>query len=60
MPDIGLRETYVLGVDSWTVDPDAFGMRAQVSASGQAVSTFTTDKMTFATDNFTWEKVAHV
>ncbi len=59
-PDVGHGQGEVFRKRARTVDPDTFGIRAEMPPAGQAVAAMATDHVAFAADDLTREKVFDV
>ena len=60
VPDVGHRDTQILGKGSGSVNPHTAGIHAQVAAAGQTIAAATADQMAFTGDHVTGFKVMHV
>ena len=60
MPGIGRGNGDELGPGSRTINADAFGVRAQVTATSETISTMPAGDVTFADDEIALSKTTHI
>ena len=60
MPNIRHGNADVFGKGSWTIHPDAYGIFAEVSASGQAIPATTANDMPLGAHDLARIKVTHI